>query len=64
MLYYRFRPPLESCIKELIYDELFFCSTEESNDPFDSKTFYIFSGVKERWKRLLRNNLENNQTGI
>ncbi len=53
MLYYRFRPPLESCIKELIYDELFFCSTEESNDPFDSKTFYIFSGDKERWKRLL-----------
>lgn len=49
MLYYRFRPFNEFSLKELMYNEMYFASTEESNDPFDSKTFYTFNKDIEKW---------------
>jgi hypothetical protein len=54
MLYYKFRPASEVSFKELLYDELFFTSTEECNDPFDSKSFYEFSAEKDKWKALIK----------
>ncbi|GMA49341.1 hypothetical protein GCM10025857_06980 [Alicyclobacillus contaminans] len=53
MHYYRFRPSGELAIKELMYDEIYFTSTRECNDPFDGKTFLTFEANKESWKRLL-----------
>ncbi len=53
MHYYRYRSPSNLAIKELMYDELYFCSPEECNDPFDSKTFYKFGTDKARWEALL-----------
>ncbi|MDD4906637.1 MAG: DUF2971 domain-containing protein [Methylobacter tundripaludum] len=54
MLYYRFRPFSELSIKELIYNEIFFTSTDECNDPFDSKAFYEFSDQVDYWSNLLK----------
>jgi hypothetical protein len=51
--YYRFRPFGELAIKELLYNEIYFASTKECNDPFDSKVFLSFGSDKESWKRLL-----------
>lgn len=53
MLYYRFRSPSEISIKELLYDEIYFASTDECNDPFDSKTYYEFECDIEKWTKLL-----------
>lgn len=52
MLYYRFRPSSELSFKELLYSEIYFASTEECNDPFDSKSFYEFEPDFVRWKKL------------
>jgi hypothetical protein len=54
MLYYRFRAPSEISFKELLYDEMYFMTTNECNDPFDSQTYCEFEGNPEKWKRLLR----------
>jgi hypothetical protein len=54
MLYYRYRPYSEVSLKELMYNEMYFSSPEECNDPFDSKTFYEFSGDKLKLGKLLR----------
>lgn len=51
--YYRYRPMSELSIKELMYDEMFFASTEESNDPYEGKVFFKFEKSQEKWKRLL-----------
>lgn len=53
MLYYRYRPFSELSIKELMYNELFFASTEECNDPYDSKAFYEFSAHQGYWENLI-----------
>lgn len=53
MHYYRYRPASEISFKELLYDELYFCSPAECNDPFDSKAYYQFSEDIESWKRLV-----------
>jgi hypothetical protein len=53
MFYYRFRTASELAIKELMYDEIYFASTQECNDPFDGKTFLVFEADKDKWKRLL-----------
>jgi hypothetical protein len=37
-----------------MYDELFFASTSECNDPFDGKSFYEFSSDTDSWIRLLQ----------
>lgn len=52
MLYYRFRSPSELSFKELLYSEIYFASTEECNDPFDSRSFYEFGADQERWRSL------------
>ena len=46
-LYYRYRSGSELSIKELIYDELYFASREECNDPYEGKTFATFSKDKD-----------------
>ncbi len=53
MLYYRFRTFSELTLKELLYNEMYFASPEECNDPFDSKTFYTFPSDKYRWSKLI-----------
>jgi hypothetical protein len=53
MLYYRYRPSGELSLKELRYDEIYFSSTAESNDPYDGKVFLSYKFDKEKWKRLL-----------
>ncbi|MBP1618251.1 MAG: hypothetical protein H6Q14_2078 [Bacteroidetes bacterium] len=53
MFYYRYRPYTEVNIKELLYNEIYFSSPEECNDPFDSKTFYVFEDNKEMWEKVI-----------
>jgi len=53
MHYYRYRSDSELSLKELIYNEIYFASPKESNDPFDSKSFYEFPHDTIRWSRLL-----------
>jgi Protein of unknown function (DUF2971) len=53
MFYYRYRSPTEVSFKEFLYSELYFSSSEECNDPFDSKTYFVFSDDTEKWEKLL-----------
>ena len=41
MLYYRYRSGSELSVKELIYDELYFASRAECNDPYEGKKHSI-----------------------
>lgn len=58
MLYYRYRPGSEISFKELLYNEIYFGSQEECNDPYDCKVFYEFPQDRIRWKRLLEQTLQ------
>ena len=53
MLYYRYRPFSELSLKELMYDELFFASAEECNDPHECWDFLAFPADYDKWRRLL-----------
>ncbi|MCF6404455.1 DUF2971 domain-containing protein [Chitinophaga filiformis] len=53
MHYYRYRHGSLLSIKELMYNEIYFGSPRECNDPFDSKAFYEFPNDPVRWRRLL-----------
>ncbi|MDR3542716.1 MAG: DUF2971 domain-containing protein [Desulfosporosinus sp.] len=53
MHYYRFRPSGELAIKEFMYDEIYFSSATECNDPYDGKAFLTFEADYEMWRRLL-----------
>ena len=53
MHYYRFRSSGELAIKELMYDEIYFTSTNKCNDPFDGKAFLSFEADIDRWRHLL-----------
>ncbi len=53
MFYYRYRSGSELAIKELIYDELYFASREECNDPYEGKTFATFSTDEVLWGNLI-----------
>ncbi|MCD7770648.1 MAG: DUF2971 domain-containing protein [Oscillospiraceae bacterium] len=53
MLYYRYRSGNELSIKELIYDELYFASREECNDPYEGRTFATFSADEGLWNKLI-----------
>jgi len=53
MFYYRFRSSSELSIKELMYNEIYFASTKECNDPFEGKAFLTFNSDKDKWKRLI-----------
>lgn len=54
MLLYRYRPFSELSMKELIYDEIFFASTSECNDPYEGKAFAKLDGNRDAWDRLIR----------
>lgn len=54
MHYYRYRPYGELTIKEFMYDEIYFASTVECNDPFDGKVYAIFEADSEKWKRIIK----------
>ena len=58
MLYYRYRSGSELSIKELIYDELYFASREECNDPYEGKSFAAFSADKDLWGNLINEALK------
>lgn len=59
MLYYRYRSGSELAIKELIYDELYFASKAECNDPYEGKLFAKFDKNKELWERLINEASDN-----
>lgn len=52
MLYYRYRPINELSLKELRYNELYFASTEENNDPYDGNVFLSYAFDVKKWQRL------------
>lgn len=54
MLYYRYRSGSELSIKELIYDELYFASQAECNDPYEGKVFAVLNKDEELWNNLIR----------
>ncbi|MBE6376824.1 MAG: DUF2971 domain-containing protein [Lentisphaerae bacterium] len=60
MFYYRYRSGSELSIKELIYDELYFASRAECNDPYEGKIFAIFEKNEDAWNDLIRLALRNN----
>lgn len=61
MFYYRYRSGSELALKELIYDELFFASREECNDPYEGKTFATFSKDKDLWTNLINEALKSHK---
>lgn len=64
MFYYRYRPYSEVSIKELLYNEMYFSSPEECNDPFDSKTFYEFGADKDMWIKVIKFSVERTNAVI
>ena len=54
MFYYRYRPGSELSIKELIYDEMFFASASECNDPYEGRLFAIFNHDENCWHNLIK----------
>ena len=55
MLYYRYRPWNDISIKELLYNEIYFTSAEESNDPYEGKKFVQFKSDKSKWENIFQN---------
>lgn len=64
MFYYRYRSGSELSIKELIYDELYFASREECNDPYEGKTFATFSKDKDLWSNLINEALKSHKVEL
>lgn len=60
MFYYRYRSGSELSIKELIYDELYFASRAECNDPYEGKIFAVFEKNQTAWNNLIRLALSGN----
>ena len=60
MFYYRYRSGSELSVKELIYDELYFASRAECNDPYEGKIFAIFEKNEDAWNNLIRLALKDN----
>ena len=54
MLYYRYRPGTSLSMKELIYDEMYFSSVSECNDPYEGNLFAVFEKTPEYWERLIK----------
>jgi len=54
MFYYRYRSGSELSVKELIYDELYFASREECNDPYEGKIFAKLEKDESFWNNLVR----------
>lgn len=53
MFYYRYRSGSELAMKELIYDELYFASKDECNDPYEGKIFAVFYADQALWNRII-----------
>ena len=51
---YRFRSWSELTLKEILYSELFFTSTDECNDPCDGKSFHTFFPNRSNWKNIIQ----------
>lgn len=54
MFYYRYRPGSELSLKELIYDEMFFATAAECNDPYEGKYFAQFPADHRKWANLIQ----------
>lgn len=54
MFYYRYRSGSELSMKELIYDELYFGSRAECNDPYEGKMFAVLDKDEGFWNNLVR----------
>lgn len=54
MFYYRYRSGNELAIKELIYDEMYFASASECNDPYEGKLFGMLNSDQELWENLIQ----------
>lgn len=54
MFYYRYRSGSELSMKELIYDELYFGSQAECNDPYEGKMFAKLDKDEVFWDNLVR----------
>ena len=52
MLYYRYRPGTPLSMKELVYNEMYFSSVSECNDPYEGALFAKFENNSKHWKRL------------
>ena len=53
MLYYRYRPGKALSMKELIYNEMYFSSVSECNDPYEGQIFAEFEKNTSNWKKLI-----------
>jgi len=58
MHYFRYRHGSILSFKELLYNEIYFGSSEECNDPYDSMAFYEFPADSLRWRRLLEQSFD------
>lgn len=59
MLYYRYRPGTPLSIKELIYNEIYFSSVSECNDPYEGQMFAEFIENHDYWEQLVKMALKN-----
>ena len=58
-VFYRYRSGSELSIKELIYDEMYFATAAECNDPYEGKIFAKFDSDSSAWERLIQSALIN-----
>lgn len=59
MLYYRYRPGTPLSMKELIYNEMYFSSVSECNDPYEGQVFAEFEKNRDHWAKLINTALIN-----
>ena len=52
MFYYRYRPISELSLKELRYNELYFASTQENNDPYDGQILLKYDFDETTWTKI------------
>lgn len=64
MFYYRYRSGSELAMKELIYDELYFASKDECNDPYEGKIFAKLDADKDLWNKIIHGALTNYSSNI
>lgn len=57
LFYYRYRSGSELALKELIYDELYFASKDECNDPYEGKIFVKFDADNYLWSKIINDAL-------
>lgn len=55
MFYFRYRPWSDISVKELLYNEIYFSSVKEANDPYEGKFFVKFKSDKSKWEKVFQN---------